>query len=184
METMKEEKTTLIKPKKKKEKETDNLKILGPILMLILGIILLTNSSKAVIIVFYSIGAVFILTGIFNLIRYYQLKKEMNIEDNSKLVLGTSMIFIGVLILILSGAIETFLRFIIGIILIYNGLKNAILSLNTKNYVTLIIGISLISMGLYTILAENIIFQIVGVLLIISSVVDFIGLLSTRSTKK
>ena len=102
------------------------MKILGPILMLVLGIILLTNSSKAVILVFYVIGAIFILVGIWNLVSYYKMKKELNIEDNGKLVLGTSTLFIGIVILILSGAIETFLRFIIGIILIFNGLKNAI----------------------------------------------------------
>ncbi len=181
---MKEEKTTLIKPKKKKEKEEEKLKILGPILMLVLGIILLTNSSQAVIVVFYCIGAVFILVGVYNLIKYYQMKKDLNIEDNNKLVLGSTAIFIGILVLLLSGAIETFLRFIVGIILIYNGLKNTIVSLNFKNYFTMIIGIVLIGMGLYTIFAENIIFQIIGVLLIISSVVDFIGLLSTKSQKK
>lgn len=179
---MKETKATLIKPKKKNENKNkkESMKILGPILMLVLGIILLTNSSKAVILVFYVIGAIFILVGIWNLVSYYKMKKELNIEDNGKLVLGTSTLFIGIVILILSGAIETFLRFIIGIILIFNGLKNAISSLSTKNYITLVIGIVLIGMGLYTMLAENIIFQIIGVLLIISSIVDFIGLLSTK----
>lgn len=181
---MKEEKTTLIKPKKtkknKKDEENKNLKILGPILLLILGIILLTNSSKAVIIVFYCIGAIFILVGLYNLLLYYKTKKELNIEDNNKLVLGSTTLFIGIMVLLLSGAIETFLRFIIGIILIYNGLKNVIISLRNRNYITLIIGIVLIGMGLYTILAENIIFQIIGALLIISSIVEFIGLLSTK----
>lgn len=177
---MKEEKTTLIKPKKKKDKTLDYSKILGPILLLILGIILLTNSSKVVIIVFYIIGAIFVLVGAYNLISYYKMKKELNIEDNSKLVLGTSAVFVGIVIIILSGAIETFLRFIIGILLLYHGLRNTITALQTKNYVTLLIGIVLIGMGLYTILAENILFQIVGALLIIASVVDFIGLLSTK----
>ena len=45
-------------------------------------------------------------------------KKELNMEDNSKLVLGTSAVFVGIVIVILSGAIETFLRFIIGILLL------------------------------------------------------------------
>ncbi len=181
---MKEEKTTLIKPKKGKEnkKETDakNLKILGPILLLVLGIILLTNSSKAVIIVFYCIGAIFILVGIYNLLAYYKIKKKLKLEDNNKMVLGATTLFIGIMVLLLSGAIETFLRFIIGVVLIYNGLKNVMISLRSKNYFTLIIGIVFIGMGLYTILAENIIFQIIGVLLIISSIVDFIGLLSQK----
>ena len=96
------------------------------------------------------------------------------------MVLGATTLFIGIMVLLLSGAIETFLRFIIGVVLIYNGLKNVMISLRSKNYFTLIIGIVFIGMGLYTILAENIIFQIIGVLLIISSIVDFIGLLSQK----
>lgn len=175
---MKKEKTTLIKPKKSKEKE--KLKLFEPIVMLILGIILLTDSSKAVILVFYFIGVIFIMVGGYNLFSYYKMKKELNIEDNSKLVLGTSTLFIGIIILLLSGAIETFLRFIIGIILIYNGLKNFLIAISAKNYMTLIIGITLIGMGLYTIFAENIIFQIIGVLLIVASIVDFIGILSQK----
>ncbi len=178
---MKEEKTTLIKPKKKREKEYDKKKNLSPILMLILGIILLTNSSKAVIIVFYCIGAIFLIVGFYNLIAYYKIKKELSIEDNNKLVLGISTIFIGTIILLLSGAIETFLRFIIGILLLLSGLRNLSHGLSLKNYFTLGIGLVLIGMGLYTILAENIIFQIIGILLIIASVVDFINILAKKN---
>lgn len=176
---MKEIKTTLIKPQKK-EKDKNKITIFEPIFLLILGIILLTNSSKAVIIIFYFIGAIFILVGAYNLFSYSKIKKELKIDDNGKLILGTSALFIGIIILLLSGAIETFLRFIIGIILIFNGIKNSLVSLNTKSYVSLLVGILFIGMGLYTILAENIIFQIIGALLIVASIVDFIGLLSNK----
>lgn len=172
---MKKEKVTLIKPKNESSQEK-NTKLLGAILSLILGIILLTNSTKAVIIVFYIIGGVFLLIGLYYLIRYFRMKKEMHIEDSSLFVLGTSALFIGIVILILSGALETFLRFIIGIILIFNGIRNFILSMHMRNYVTLGIAILLIGMGLYTILAENIVLQIVGALFIVSSITDFVSL--------
>ncbi len=174
---MKKEKVTLIKPKKEKENDP---KWLSAIISLVLGIILFTNSSKAVITIFYCIGAVFILVGIYHLIRYYKMKKELNIEDNNKLVLGASAIFIGIIILILSGAIETFIRFILGIILLFNGLRNTFVSLQTKNYITLVIGLVFIAMGLYTILAENIVLQIIGIFLIASSIVDFVNIFIER----
>ncbi len=63
-------KTTLIKPKKIREKEIKKLEIFGPLLMLVVGIILVTNSSQAVIFVFYCIGALAILFGIFHLVSY------------------------------------------------------------------------------------------------------------------
>ena len=178
---MKEVKATLIKPQKPKDKNNDNnMKILGPIIMLILGIILLTNSSKAVIIVCYVIGIVFLVIGIYNLLLFYKAKKEYNYEDNNKLVFGSSTMFIGIIILLLSSAIETFLRYIIGIILIYNGVRNFVVSLKEKNYITLIIGVILIGMGLYTIFAQNILLEIIGALFIISSVIDFISLLRPK----
>lgn len=176
-------KTTLIKPKKVKEKEAKKLEILGPLLMLIVGIILFTNSSKAVIFVFYCIGILIILFGTYHLISYYRLKKEVKIEDNQKLVLGSSSIFIGIVTILLASAIETFLRFILGAILIINGIQKTILSLNQRNYIVLTEGILFIGIGLYTILAENIVFQIVGVLLIVSSVIDFVNFVKMQKNK-
>ena len=170
---MKATKTTLIKPKKVKEKEKQKLEWLAPLLLLVLGIILFTDSSRRVIIVFYVIGALILFFGIFRLISYYRLKKELKIEDNQKLVIGTSTIFVGILVILLSGAIEVFLRFILGFLLIINGLKKVIVSLNYKNYIVLLEGILFIGIGLYTILAQNIVFQIIGVLLIASSIIDF-----------
>lgn len=176
-------KTTLIKPKKVREKEVKKLEILGPLLMLLIGIILFTNSSKAVIFIFYSVGVLAILFGIFRLVSYYRLKKELKVEDNAKMVMGSSSIFIGIVIILLAGAIEAFLRFILGFVLLVNGIRKTIFSLNQRNYVVLLEGILFVGIGLYTILAENIVFQIVGVLLIVSSIIDFIEFLKEQKKK-
>ena len=177
---MKKEKITLIKPKKVKEKKLLNAEIIKIVLSLLIGIILLTNSSNAVIFVCYCLGSILLTFGIFQLLSYYRLKKELNVENNSKMILGTITIFSGLLIIILSSTLETFLRFIIGLVLIYNGLKKVIISLNNNNSFNLAIGISFIAMGLYTIFAENIIFQIVGILLIISAILDIITYLKNK----
>lgn len=174
------EKTTLIKPKKEKKEKTNNYALIGSIIMLIIGIILFTNSSKAIIIVCYLIGAFICAIGTYNLINYYRLKKELNIENTTNLIIGVTTLFIGIVVIILASAIETFLRFIIGIILIINGLKKIKDSIDYTNYITLIIGIVLVGIGLYTVLAENIIFTIVGLLMIISSINDIIKYFKTE----
>lgn len=174
------EKTTLIKPKKEKDKKINNNALIGSIIMLIIGIILFTNSSKAIIIVCYVIGAFICAFGTYNLINYYRLKKELNIENTTNLIIGVTTLFVGLVVIILASAIETFLRFIIGIILIINGLKKIKDSIDYRNYITLIIGIVLVGIGLYTVLAENIIFAIVGLLMIISSITDIIKYLKTE----
>ncbi len=177
---MKREKTTLIKPKKTKEKEPKKTTLIFSLITLILGIILLTSSTKAVIIVCYIIGGIVALFGIYHLFRYYKLKQELKIEDNQKLILGVAFLAIGLVIIILSSVLETCLRFIIGFSLIVNGIKKAIIAINNRDSLILILGLMFIAMGLYTILAENIIFQIVGILLILSSSIDILNLFITK----
>lgn len=171
---MTKQKETLIKPKKNKEKDAKNYELVSSLVMLIIGIILLTNSSKAVILVCYFIGSAIIIFGSYHLLSYYRLKKELNIEKTTSLILGVTSVFIGLIFILLASAIETFLRFIIGIILIINGIKRITSSIDFRNYIELVIGIILVALGLYTILAENIVFAIIGALLIVSSVMDII----------
>ncbi len=171
---MKSQKTTLIKPQKRKEKEKINYELISAIILLVTGIILVTNSSKAVIIICYCLGIIIALFGGFNLLNYYRLKNELKIESNTHLILGVTTVFIGIIIILLASAIEAFLRFIIGLILIINGLNKIKTSIDNRTFITLTIGIILVGIGLYTILAENIIFIIVGSLLILSSTIDLI----------
>ena len=169
---MKKEKTSLIKPKRIREKETKNYELILSIVMLMIGIILFTNSNKAIVIICYIIGVITTLFGSFNLLNYYRMKNELNIENNFNLITGVLSVFIGIIIIILASAIENFLRFIIGLILLLNGLKRIKLSIDYRLYFELVLSIILIALGLYTILAENIIFNIIGLLLIISSTFD------------
>jgi uncharacterized membrane protein HdeD (DUF308 family) len=173
---MKKEKITLIKPKKNNENKLNNKELITPLVMLVIGLILLTNSSKAVIMVCYLLGIISAIIGIYNFINYYQLKNKLKIENTNNLVIGVSAIFIGLIIIILASAIETFLRFIIGIALIINGIKKIMYSLDIRNYIILAEGIILVIGGLYTIIAENIVFIVIGLLLVISSIIDLIDI--------
>ncbi len=181
---MKEQKETLIKPKKsnKNDKSKDNFyNLVIPIIFLCIGLVLVTNSSKAVIIVCYILGALGIAFGVYKLIGYYRLEKELRVDMTSQLILGIGAICVGLLVIILAGAIETFLRFIIGVLLIINGVDKIITSINIRNYVSLTIGIILVGIGLYTILAENIVFSIVGVFMILSSIIDIVKYIKNKA---
>ncbi len=180
---MKKEKTTLIKPKKIKDKEPQKTALIFSLISLVVGIILLTSSTKAVIVVCYMIGGIVTLFGIYHLFRYYKLKQELKIEDNQKLIFGVTFLFIGLVIVILSSALEACLRFIIGFSLIVNGIKKALIAINNRDSLILILGLLFIAMGLYTILAENIVFQIVGVLLIVSSIIDILNTFISKKNK-
>ena len=175
---MKAEKAKLIKPKKNREE--NSYQWISSVIMFIIGVILFTNSSKAVIFVCYFIGASVFLIGCYNFYKYYQIKKELNYENTTNLILGVTAIVMGMIIILLASAIETFLRFIIGIILIINGLSKIKYGIDFRNYITMIIGIILIGTGLYTILAENLVFAFIGFFLIISSIMDLLKYFKTQ----
>lgn len=173
---MKKEKVTIIKPKKVKEHKDINFPFLEPIIILIIGIILFTSSDKLIVLICKIIGILIVIFGIYNLIKYYKIKKEFNYDDNTNLIIGSCTTFIGIITIILASAIEIGIRYIIGFALIYKGYKNITFSLISKDYITLTEGIIYIILGLYSILAKNIIFTIIGLLMIISSIVDLIHL--------
>ncbi len=180
---MRKEKNTIIKPNKNNSKNLESHKLIYAIITLIFGIILTTNSSKAVIIICYIIGAFSLAVGIFNLIKYYQIKRTTEYIDNNKLLLGLFGIIIGIIFVLLSSAIESFLRFVIGFILLIKGLSKSIDYINKKCYEALIIPILCIAMGLYTILAENVLFMFIGIILIIIALQDIMHYLIISSVK-
>lgn len=189
------EKIELIKPKSKKQakKEQDiknsfnrNKKFISPILMGIVGLIFLTNSNTIIIYACYILGAIIAGFGIYNIIKYIQIKKELKIEDSIKLNYGIVSITIGLLIIVLAGIIETFLNIIIGAWLITTGVTKLIGISNLYNYdkktanLNIIEAVIVIAMGLYTIFFQNIVLTIVGIWMIISAAIDLYNLLKTN----
>lgn len=189
------EKVELIKPKSKKQekKEQDlknsfnkNKKFISPILMGIVGFIFLTNSNTIIIYACYILGAIIAGFGIYNIIKYIQLKNQLKIEDSVKLNTGIISIAIGLLIILLSSVIETFLNIIIGTWLIITGITKLIgiselysVDKKTAN-LNIIEAIIVIAMGLYSIFFQNIVLTIIGIWMIIGAGIDLYNLLKTN----
>lgn len=189
------EKVELIKPKSKKQekKEQDlknsfnkNKKFISPILMGIVGFIFLTNSNKIIIYACYILGAIIAGFGIYNIIKYIQLKNQLKIEDSVKLNTGIISIAIGLLIILLSSVIETFLNIIIGTWLIITGATKLIgiselysIDKKTAN-LNIIEAIIVIAMGLYSIFFQNIVLTIIGIWMIVGAGIDLYNLLKTN----
>lgn len=189
------EKVELIKPKSKKQekKEQDlknsfnkNKKFISPILMGIVGFIFLTNSNTIIIYACYILGAIIAGFGIYNIIKYIQLKNQLKIEDSVKLNTGIISIAIGLLVILLSSVIETFLNIIIGTWLIITGVTKLIgiselysIDKKTAN-LNIIEAIIVIAMGLYSIFFQNIVLTIIGIWMIIGAGIDLYNLLKTN----
>lgn len=189
------EKVELIKPKSKKQekKEQDlrdsfnkNKKFISPVLMGIVGFIFLTNSNTIIIYACYILGAIIAGFGIYNVIKYIQLKNQLKIEDSVKLNTGIISIAIGLLVILLSSVIETFLNIIIGAWLIITGVTKLIgiselysVDKKTAN-LNIIEAIIVIAMGLYSIFFQNIVLTIIGIWMIIGAGIDLYNLLKTN----
>ena len=189
------EKVELIKPKSKKQekKEQDlkdsfnkNKKFISPVLMGIVGFIFLTNSNTIIIYACYILGAIIAGFGIYNIIKYIQLKNQLKIEDSVKLNTGIISIAIGLLVILLSSVIETFLNIIIGTWLIITGITKLIgiselysVDKKTAN-LNIIEAIIVIAMGLYSIFFQNIVLTIIGIWMIIGAGIDLYNLLKTN----
>ncbi len=189
------EKVELIKPKSKKQekKEQDlrdsfnkNKKFISPVLMGIVGFIFLTNSNTIIIYACYILGAIIAGFGIYNVIKYIQLKNQLKIEDSVKLNTGIISIAIGLLVILLSSVIETFLNIIIGAWLIITGVTKLIgiselysVDKKTAN-LNIIEAIIVIAMGLYSIFFQNIVLTIIGIWMIIGAGIDLYNLLKAN----
>lgn len=169
------DKVELIKPNSKKDTYK---KFISPILLAIIGLIFLTNSNEVIIYGCYVIGAIIAGFGIFNIIKYYQMKQQLKIEDSKKLTTGIIFITTGVLIIILASIIQTFLNLIIGIWLIIIGIGKLIgiqdlyiTDRKTAN-LNIIQAFIVIIMGLYCIFFQNIILALIGAWMLVSAGID------------
>ena len=104
-------------------------------------------------------------------------------DDNNALMAGISSITIGLLIIILAGVLEIGLRYILGLILIIHAINKLNLALlaqnsNKNRFISnLITSIIFLIIGLYTIFFANAALIFIGIVLIISSLLDLLSLL-------
>lgn len=157
-----------------------NNSLFNSILFLLLGIILFTNPGGIVKFISYIIGGILIAIGIFNILSYYKTLKKLNIEYTSKLISGIIIIVIGFIVILFSSFIETTIRLVCGGFIIYRGVIKLIESLTSKTektyfYITLVISILMILCGFYVALTVNLVFEMIGLFIIIYAILDIVN---------
>ena len=169
-------KVTVIKQSKKGKKRS----LIYSIILLILGIFLTFNSGGVLNTIFNILGILVVLFGIYRFVTYYRLKSQLKIDDSSILMSAVMSILFGVLIILLSNILTNTIQIITGIWLLFVGISRLsetdLSNLKNKNNLVSVIGATLIILlGLYTIFSENVVFVILGIILIIYSVLDIIN---------
>lgn len=164
-------KTEIIKPKKENK---ESKSILTPIIYLIVGIMLAFKSNEAVQFIFYIIAIFVILYGVKSFIICFQMKDEERVK-NLHLTIGIVSVIIGILIFILSEALEVSIRYILGFFFIYMGISRLISQIGLKDYknLSMISNIVLIILGLYSIFVSNAVLVVIGWLLVVNAILLF-----------
>lgn len=168
---MSKDKTEIIKPKKEGK---ENKNILTPIIYLILGVILAFRSNEAVKLVFYILGIVIIVYGIKSLITYYQNKDNIQLK-NINLSIGVLSLLIGILLIVLAGAINLGIRYILGFFMIFIGISRLLTDYSLNNYKNFntLSNLILIILGVFSIFVSNAVLVIIGWILIVNSILLF-----------
>ncbi len=146
--------------------------IIMDICLLILGLLLVSNSNNLLTTIFNIIGLLLIFYGIYLLIQYSKMK-QMKIED---LTIRNQMIFYitsGILTIILSNFLVNMINILTGLFLLFIGISRLV---NNKfpDKVNLIGTIIIILMGIYSILVENAALVLIGLLLICYVILDIV----------
>lgn len=168
---MSKDKTEIIKPKKEGK---ENKNVLTPIIYLILGFILAFKSDEAVKLIFYILGIIIIVYGIKSLITYYQNKDNIQLR-NINLSIGIVSILIGILLIVLAGALNLGIRYILGFFMIFIGISRLLTDYSLSNYKNFntLSNLVLIILGIFSIFVSNAVLVIIGWILIVNSVLLF-----------
>lgn len=167
---------------KLKEKSYSNItSLISAIIFFIIGSIIFTNPNSTVKFIAYVLGGCFSLVGLFKIISYYKGKKkekEVYIKDLS---IGIIAFSAGLILIIFSNTVEALIRIIMGAWILFNGINLLINSIRSakvkdKSSIILIILSSLMIIGgIYMILKSNLVFQMIGLCIIIYSIIEIIG---------
>ena len=149
------------------------------ILFFILGAVMYTKPEFIVLVFSYVMGGLIILFGIYYCIKNY-VEIKNNKETSSKdMIVGITLIVVGLIFIFLANVLEALVRLIIGGYILFIGITRFVNSLymkkDTRFFVSLGLSLLLIAGGLYTILEANLAFQTIGIVIMAYSVIEIIG---------
>ena len=149
--------------------------LITPIVFLIIGLVLAINPGEVVEFISFIFGGVFLFLGILKFIT----DRKRNDTTTSDEIFSFIMIIMGIICIFFSSTIELLVRLILGLWILLNGINTVIIGtdiikIDKKNIFTLLVGFFLMAMGLYTMFIENLVFETIGIVIIIYSILEII----------
>ena len=161
------------------------ISLINSIIFFILGAIIFTRPEIIILFISYVIGGIIIIIGLFKCIKNYLDIKKDNTISSREMISGIVLIIIGLVFILLAGVIEALVRLVIGGWILFSGINRLINSLeiskkNKQFIIRLILSFLLIGVGLYTILESNLAFKTIGLVLMVYSVIEILGYISSK----
>ncbi len=165
-----------------KNKNYSNIStLISAIIFFIIGSIIFSNPNSTVKFISYVLGGSFSIVGLFKIISYYLGKKKEKGVSIKDLSIGIIAFICGLVLIIFSNAIEVLTRVIMGAWILFNGINlltsslKVIKSQDNSPKVLLVLAIVMIIGGLYMILRNNLVFQMIGLFIMIYALIEIIG---------
>ncbi len=150
------------------------------ILIMIFGILLVAWPDITIVVIANVFGAIFIVSGIYQVINYFVVKGQNDFFNNS-LLSGVVAILIGIAAIVIGEDIANIFRIIIGIWMIYESLVrvNTAIKLHSAgvkvwSYI-LIIAIVMLALGVFVASNSGAVVQLIGWMMILTSIIGIVG---------
>jgi uncharacterized membrane protein HdeD (DUF308 family) len=151
------------------------------IFFFIIGSIIFTNPNGTVKFISYVLGGCFSIIGTFKIAVYFYKKKKEKEAFIKDAIVGGAALIIGVMLIIFSSTIEAVIRITMGAWILFNVINlliNSIKGVKTKansSKILIILSSLMVLGGIYMILSNNLVFQMIGLCIIIYSVIEIVG---------
>ena len=145
----------------------------------VLGLILMTNPELVLSVIFYVLGAIFLIVGIFKLFSYFMERGQYNLQ-NQDLAFGIIAIIAGLVVIFAKDTITGLLAIVIGVWIIYIGLVRLGLAINLRRtksefWITVaVIAAIIIFCGIYMLVYPQAVATTIGLIMLIYAVLDLI----------
>lgn len=150
------------------------------LVIMIFGILLVVWPDVTVIVIANILGAIFIVSGVYQIINYFVVKGQNDFLNNG-LLFGVIALLIGIAAIVIGEDIANVFRIIIGIWMIYEALArvNTAIKLHAAGikvwgYV-LIIALVMLVLGIFVTFKTGAVMQLIGGMMILTGVIGIIG---------
>ncbi|MBR2994204.1 DUF308 domain-containing protein [Candidatus Saccharibacteria bacterium] len=150
------------------------------ILIMIFGILLVVWPDITVVVIANILGAIFIVSGIYQIINYFVVKGQNDFFNNS-LLSGVVALLVGIAAIVIGEDIANIFRIIIGVWMIYESLVrvNTAIKLHATgvkvwSYI-LIIAIMMLALGIFVTFNSGAIMQLIGWMMVLTGIIGVVG---------